>query len=100
MSNITVDSSSVEQRASALRAASSNFRRRALGSVDGSTTIAANQNAQSAFKDAQQGRSLFASALGAASAMIVEIRNVFTRVDNQSSAGLAATPKERMRTRL
>ena len=90
MSEIATNSVSVDLRATALTSAGVDLGGQALSPTDGESTISANQNAQSAFEDAQQGHGLFGDALDASSAKIRAIGDAFVTVDTQGTGRFGA----------
>ena len=90
MNEIVTSSVIVDLRATALTSAGVDLGGQALSPTDGESTISANQNAQNAFQDAQQGHVLFGGALDASSAMIRKIGDAFVTVDTHSAGRFGA----------
>ena len=83
--SITSDSVAISEKIRGLENASSNFDTGALGSIDGRTTIAANDGAQTAFTNAMEGHGLFVDTLSASARQLGEIRRSFESVDRAES---------------
>jgi len=86
MNRISINNRSLEERATALKNAGNNFDEQVLTPIDDESTISANQNAQNAFQEAQQGNSLFGQALETSSEQIKEIGDRFLELDRQAAA--------------
>ena len=85
MSQISINTESVDQRAAALKIASDNFENRTINPIDEESTISAIQNGQRAFQEAVQGHHLLGQALSASSAQIKEIGSGFAGIDSHAA---------------
>lgn len=86
MSNISINTDIVAFRARDLKNASNLFDEQPLGGVDERTTISANNNAQNAFKEAQEGHRIFADALELSSTEIEAISRRFLILDSDAAS--------------
>jgi len=85
MSGIGINEDNLNERATALKTASNNFEVRTLDPVDGESTITANQNAQRAFDEAQQGHNHFSEKLVISATEIKDIGDRFFTIDEQAA---------------
>jgi len=85
MPGIGINQSNLNERATALKDASNHFEVRTLNPVDTESTITANQNAQRAFEEAQQGHNHFSEQLAISAVEIKDIGDRFFTIDEQAA---------------
>ncbi|MEG0721931.1 MAG: TIGR04197 family type VII secretion effector [Lachnospiraceae bacterium] len=86
MSDLNINTASVEGGAARIASAANCFQKRSLSSTDSRTTLSCNEKSKTAFQDAQSNMEAFASALDQDAANIRSLNVAFKQYDAMLSA--------------
>ena len=84
MASIGINEANFNARVTALKEASNNFEEQ-TNPINSRSTLTANENARSAFDDAQQGHTYFSRALGASASKLDGMGRSFLEYDQQAA---------------